>query len=129
VLEENLPQTLTDAQMLKLPPTTPDPVIAPDPSASPVPTTPTAETSSKLKLSSMPPVNDPDWVLDPRVAYVMTHLMKEVVEYGTGQKAKGAAPAAGYGERVKTLTDKYRKDGLSLEDAIARASKEAKSAA
>lgn len=32
--------------------------------------------------------NDPEQVLDPRVAYVMTHLMKEVVSFGTGSEAK-----------------------------------------
>ena len=29
-----------------------------------------------------------DQVLDPRVAYVMTHIMKEVVSFGTGYEAK-----------------------------------------
>jgi penicillin-binding protein 1A len=38
--------------------------------------------------------NDPAQVLDPRVAYVMTHLMKEVVSYGTGQQAKALQRAA-----------------------------------
>lgn len=88
VLEENLPQPLLDAQMLKLPPVNVDPVLVDGstPQESP-------EAPQKFRLPSMPPVNDPDWVLDPRVAYVMTHLMKEVVEYGTGQRAKGAAKA------------------------------------
>jgi penicillin-binding protein 1A len=40
--------------------------------------------------------DDPDQVLDPRVAYVMTHLMKEVVNFGTGHEAKNLnRPAAG----------------------------------
>jgi hypothetical protein len=78
--------------------------------------------------------------LYPRVAPNHQHILRDLTGAqgvaGNGQRvtmrqaaAVGAAPAAGYGERVKTLTDKYRKDGLSLEDAIARASKEAKSAA
>src|SRR6185436_11475790 len=47
-------------------------------------------------LPSYPPTEDPDQILDPRVAYVMTHLMNEVVNYGTGYEAKGLnRPAAG----------------------------------
>jgi penicillin-binding protein 1A len=43
-----------------------------------------------------PPANDETAAMDPRVAYVMTHLMNEVVNYGTGQDAKGLGrPAAG----------------------------------
>ncbi|MGK5087222.1 PBP1A family penicillin-binding protein [Bdellovibrionota bacterium FG-2] len=33
-------------------------------------------------------VSEIEQLLDPRVAYVMTHLMKEVVVYGTGHEAK-----------------------------------------
>ncbi|MFZ9595006.1 MAG: penicillin-binding protein 1A [Bdellovibrionia bacterium] len=53
------------------------------------------ENASLSPVSSTPKIfptypleSDPDQVLDPRVAYVMTHLMKEVVSYGTGQEAK-----------------------------------------
>ncbi|MBU6375083.1 MAG: hypothetical protein KGQ59_03735, partial [Bdellovibrionales bacterium] len=42
----------------------------------------------QLDLPVYPPANDPDQVLDPRVAYVMTHLMTEVVSYGTGTEAR-----------------------------------------
>lgn len=50
----------------------------------------------KPVLSGYPPAEDPTQVLDPRVAYVMTHLMTEVVSYGTGYEAKALGrPAAG----------------------------------
>lgn len=40
--------------------------------------------------------NDPDLVLDPRTAYVMTHIMNEVTTMGTGAEAKSLGrPAAG----------------------------------
>lgn len=40
--------------------------------------------------------SDPQQVLDPRIAYVASHLMKEVVSYGTGAGAKLLGrPAAG----------------------------------
>ncbi len=42
---------------------------------------------SKIVFPQYPLVNDPDQVLDPRVAYVMSHLMKEVVTFGTGHEA------------------------------------------
>ncbi|CAM6054220.1 unnamed protein product [Sphagnum tenellum] len=42
----------------------------------------------KLKFPTYPLSNDPDQVIDPRVAYVMTHLMKEVVNFGTGHEAR-----------------------------------------
>jgi penicillin-binding protein 1A len=45
-------------------------------------------------IPDYPPADDPDQVLDPRVAYVMTHIMKEVVEYGTGHEAKALGRAA-----------------------------------
>ena len=43
---------------------------------------------------TLPTAADPDQVLDPRVAYVMTNLMKEVVTYGTGHAAQGLNRAA-----------------------------------
>lgn len=43
---------------------------------------------SNVTFLSYPSFEDPDQVLDPRVAYVMTHLMKEVVDFGTGHAAK-----------------------------------------
>ncbi len=49
-----------------------------------------------LQLPTYPQAADPDQVMDPRVAYVMTHLMTEVVNYGTGTEAKALGrPAAG----------------------------------
>ncbi|MEN9723353.1 MAG: PbpA2: penicillin-binding protein, partial [Pseudomonadota bacterium] len=49
-----------------------------------------------LQLPRYPLETDPEQVLDPRVAYVMTHLMTEVVNYGTGTEAKQLGrPAAG----------------------------------
>jgi penicillin-binding protein 1A len=51
---------------------------------------------SALVLPTYPQPADPDQVMDPRVAYVMTHLMTEVVNYGTGTEAKQLGrPAAG----------------------------------
>ena len=47
-----------------------------------------ASESNKPVFPLSPHTSDPDVVLDPRVAYVMTHMMNEVVLYGTGQKAK-----------------------------------------
>ncbi len=66
--------------------------------ASHVPTRyPTPEPSaSGLAASLYPLPEDPAQVIDPRIAYVMTHLMKEVVNYGTGYEARALArPAAG----------------------------------
>ncbi|MFN7684415.1 MAG: penicillin-binding protein 1A [Oligoflexia bacterium] len=49
-----------------------------------------------LVLPSYPQSTDPEQVMDPRVAYVMTHLMTEVVNYGTGTEARQLGrPAAG----------------------------------
>ncbi len=45
-------------------------------------------------LPTYPLENDSEQVMDPRVAYVMTHLMKEVVMYGTGHGAKSLGRAA-----------------------------------
>ncbi len=49
----------------------------------------------------------PGYRLDPRVAYVMTHIMKEVVQYGTATKASALGrPVAG-----KTGTTQDFRDG------------------
>lgn len=49
-----------------------------------------------LQLPSYPRAEQPDQVMDPRVAFVLTHLMTEVVSYGTGFKAKALGrPVAG----------------------------------
>jgi penicillin-binding protein 1A len=52
-----------------------------------VPEMPTPSPSPSLS-PQYPLAGDPDQVLDPRVAYVMTHIMNEVVKYGTGHEAK-----------------------------------------
>lgn len=65
---------------------------SPTPEPSPLP--PGARPA--VVIPQYPQPGDPDQVLDPRVAYVMTHLMKEVVTYGTGHAAQGLGrPAAG----------------------------------
>ena len=48
--------------------------------------------------------------LDPRVAYVMTYLMKEVVQYGTAMKANGM----GHALAGKTGTNQDFRDGWFL---------------
>jgi penicillin-binding protein 1A len=59
--------------------------------------------SEPVVFPSYPPQGDPDQLLDPRVAYVMTHLMKEVVDHGTGHDAKALGrPVAG---KTGTTTD------------------------
>jgi penicillin-binding protein 1A len=72
------------------------PVVEASPLATPAGTaaTPTAVAQSPIAFPSYPPQNDPDQVLDPRVAYVMTNLMEEVVDYGTGHEAKALGRAA-----------------------------------
>ncbi len=65
VLEENTPVALQPLEA-KLP-------VSPNPDGTP---------------GFLEPVVDESHPLDPRVAYVMTHLMKEVVNYGTGHDAK-----------------------------------------
>ncbi|MDR3605873.1 MAG: PBP1A family penicillin-binding protein [Oligoflexia bacterium] len=68
----------------------------------PKPTVPAAVAAAPTAASSPAPAsaggvpvfptyplpNDPDQVMDPRVAFVMTHLMTEVVSYGTGHEAQ-----------------------------------------
>ncbi len=106
VLEEVVPKPLPAE--VKIPPLPPAPEAtaaavadgsSPSVVASPAPSAPiapqaTAETFKPIPLPSYPPADDPDQVLDPRVAYVMTHLMKEVVNYGTGYEARSLGRAA-----------------------------------
>ncbi len=56
-----------------------------------------------LTLPVYPLPNDPDQVVDPRVAFVTTHLMKEVVSYGTGHEAKDLGRVAA--GKTGTTTD------------------------
>ncbi len=85
---------------LPAPVETPAPAVAeatPGASPLPVPSAAPTQTTEQLKpipLPSYPPADDPDQVMDPRVAYVMTHLMKEVVNYGTGYEARSLGRAA-----------------------------------
>jgi penicillin-binding protein 1A len=65
---------------------------SPSPAASPL----AAGQRPKVEIPQYPNAEDPMQIMDPRVAYVMTHLMKEVVNYGTGHEAKQLGrPAAG----------------------------------
>lgn len=52
------------------------------------------EKTEKVLFPEYPLPEDPDQVLDPRVAYVMTNLMKEVVTFGTGHEAKNLGRTA-----------------------------------
>jgi penicillin-binding protein 1A len=82
-LEENKPIPLPTA-------------VAAAPSAQPSEAPAAAASPTPPTFAVLPRPEDPDQVLDPRVAYVMTHLMKEVVAYGTGHEATNLGrPAAG----------------------------------
>ncbi|MCM2277973.1 MAG: PBP1A family penicillin-binding protein [Oligoflexia bacterium] len=71
--------------------TVPEPVAA---QASPAPQPSSFGPPPLVPIPDYPLAGDPDQVLDPRVAFVMTHLMKEVVAYGTGHAAQGLGRAA-----------------------------------
>ncbi len=47
-----------------------------------------------IVFPAYPLAGDSEQVMDPRVAYVMTHLMKEVITYGTGHEAKSLGRVA-----------------------------------
>ena len=58
-----------------------------------------ADSSSHLEkqtflFPSYPPPDNPNQLLDPRVAFVMTHLMKEAVAFGTGHEAQNVGRIA-----------------------------------
>ncbi len=91
VLEEYLPQTLP--LVVKTP--APIALVSSIPSSTPTATptsspTPLAATNVLKRVipEIYPLTDDPDQVMDPRIAYMMCHLMKEVVNYGTGHAAK-----------------------------------------
>jgi penicillin-binding protein 1A len=42
----------------------------------------------KVSIPTYPLEDDPDQLMDPRIAYVMTHLMKEAITFGTGHRAR-----------------------------------------
>lgn len=88
LLEENvtvIPKPLDEVMKLIAQETPAEP-SSPDPKPS----------STVLRFPEFPLRGDPDQVMDPRIAFVATHLMKEVVSFGTGHEAKQLArPAAG----------------------------------
>jgi penicillin-binding protein 1A len=96
LLEENKPQLLPSKMKLAhlepqtAPRTEPLQMSSPTPSGSPAP----RSTAAVGPASPYPLPDDPDQVMDPRVAFVMTHLMTEVVAYGTGHEAKNLNRAA-----------------------------------
>ncbi len=50
----------------------------------------------KLGVGNYPTAKFPNQVIDPRVAFVMTHLMSEVITFGTGSEARNLGrPSAG----------------------------------
>jgi penicillin-binding protein 1A len=56
----------------------------------------TAANAAAPVFPEYPLAGDPDQVMDPRIAFVMTHLMTEVVSFGTGHEAQQLGrPAAG----------------------------------
>lgn len=67
----------------------PESALAPVAAASP---TPDFEEGKQAVFA--PSGQNPEQVLDPRVAYIMTHLMNEVVAYGTGHEAKALGRVA-----------------------------------
>jgi penicillin-binding protein 1A len=88
-------KVLEEAPAQSLPPPTIPAQASPAAVASPM-ALGTGQKIATLTLPEYPPANDPDQVLDPRVAFVMSHLMKEVVTYGTGHEATNLGrPAAG----------------------------------
>jgi len=97
VLEEQPPQLLPSVIKISTVTAEPSPTPSPSPSAPAPQSTPIASvtgTKPKLVMPVYPPPDDPEQVLDPRIAYVMTHLMKEVVNYGTGHDAKSLGRTA-----------------------------------
>jgi penicillin-binding protein 1A len=78
VLEENRAQSRSVVRAVPMPSAV---------SESPAPQD-SVGTPAGLVFPNYPVSDDPDQVLDSRVAYVMTHLMKEVVTLGTGHEAQ-----------------------------------------
>lgn len=96
VLEENKPLVprSVDEVMKLIAAATPAEIPPPEvePTASPLPSP--KPTAFALKLAPFPLESDPEQVMDPRIAFVATHLMKEVVSFGTGHEAKQLGRAA-----------------------------------
>jgi len=89
LLEEQKPGLLVGSPVVPTPAATASPIMMPEPavSASPI-------SLALAGIDAYPVPGDPDQVMDPRIAYVMTHLMKEVVNYGTGHEAKNLGRAS-----------------------------------
>lgn len=83
VLEETKPQSLPSAAYFA------DKIPHPLAASSPLP-----DGRIPLQFPTYPLPDDPDQVMDPRVAYVMSHLMNEVVSFGTGHEAKNLGRSA-----------------------------------
>lgn len=65
-------------------------------STPPAPPAPVPVIAGSPPVPALEIVQDPNQLMDPKIAYVMTHLMTEVVSYGTGSRAQGLGkPAAG----------------------------------
>ena len=101
ILEETKPDSLPEKPVIRQAAPSPVPVGANPALAAATPQpSPTAATTTTglatLNLPTFPLADDPDQLLDPRVAFVMTNLMKEVVTHGTGHAAQSLGrPAAG----------------------------------
>jgi penicillin-binding protein 1A len=101
LLEENLPGTKKPLEDVMKEVTAETPTAAPGAGPSPAPgarSVPIAANGDPgmPSLPVYPLRSDPDQVLDPRIAFVATHLMSEVVSFGTGHDAKQLGrPAAG----------------------------------
>lgn len=106
LLEENVPQKAKSLEEVvrevasETPPETESNEAAPSPSSTPGSVKPASVASNGSsgmpRLAPFPLHSDPDQVLDPRIAFVATHLMSEVVSFGTGHDAKQLGrPAAG----------------------------------
>jgi penicillin-binding protein 1A len=90
IIEEQKPRTSAPAEAIAK--AAPEPAASASPAAAPA----LAVTAGAPVFPAYPLENDPDQVMDPRIAYVMTHLMTEVVSYGTGHEAQQLGrPAAG----------------------------------
>lgn len=91
VLEETVPTATQPPLNPNLPPV-PKPVMV----AGELQAERAAGTADPNRGVWSPDPSDPDRVMDPRTAYVMTHLMNEVATVGTGHEAKNLGrPAAG----------------------------------
>ncbi len=89
LLEERPPQPAPVPSVVPalIPQPAPSPEVSPSAAASATASVPTSGRPVML-LPEYPRPEDPEQVVDPRVSYVMTHLMKEVVTHGTGRDAK-----------------------------------------